>query len=277
MAFDNPPSNIHIVTGTWGTEVDREETVYLSGSSSVVMTGAGASAIAGPMTPVSAGINTDRDYEVSVTVRADSVAAGKTVALAIEWYDAAGANVATTTLRAAAVLTAANTWKILSYRTSSIAATYKFARVLITKAASSFNLYVDEIQLLPTPPYISVTDSSLVTTAATWSAAAWSSSYKSDFNFVSSVVSAIYQRVTVIQAVVYFVTGVADGTEIGLRILIGGGVQSEQRFAVGAACTPSLSCTLTHLVAAGDAITVEVFSTAAETVSINMRALQPGA
>ena len=259
-----------MMTGTWGTNADREETISLGGSSSIKMYSSTATKIAWPMVPISSGIAQDRDYEVKVVWQASDITAGFTGKVELEIYNGSGVLQTTTTIRAAAVLTAADTWEVVSSRVSITNSAYRYARVVITKGASDFQLYIDEVEIRPVCPYISAYDNTLTTSAGAWTTAVLDvNSNASEMYLTGGFARTYHWRRAIITAHAWFSSAIADGSLYGIRIYYAGAALATQHILAGAGSGGqgvSLATAVTATMIPGSAYGVEVWTDAIETV-----------
>ena len=156
MGSNFPPDNWIVSSGVWGTDIDREETVKLSGPYSVVFN---------PTTPASdpeiqtkpVGINGDpafvsaaRLLRAEALIRADRNSAGDNIFIDVELLDGSLSVVGFTTLWSGPVTTI-NTWERKSRMVSLVGTTSRFARFVISKANVNFTAYIDSVRLVELP------------------------------------------------------------------------------------------------------------------------------
>lgn len=141
MSLEEPPHNVEVVTGTWGTDFDEDDTVFLSGERSLKF-------ISGtPVDPIELqreqpwSVQEGRSYTLTALVRADSVSVGNTIEVAIDWYDLDMTLLSTGGV-GAVELPAANTW--IEYPvTADAPANARFAKARMVKANTAFNAWLD--------------------------------------------------------------------------------------------------------------------------------------
>lgn len=144
MMSTYPPDNITVL-GTdvvWGTDLDKNTSVFLSGDSSVEIkntTPTGDPGIATGYFPCEEGL----PYLCRAVVRATSIAAGNTISAAIQWHEADKSYISGEYLHNA-VLGAADTWTDLSI-VSVAPSTARYGYLYLLKNNTAFTTYVDHL------------------------------------------------------------------------------------------------------------------------------------
>lgn len=141
-----PPDKWSMHTGTWGTDADQGVDQIYTGESSIKFPSAGSNSA-----------KTQRDYEameplyahmIEVAVRADSIAAGCVVNIAVETFTAAKVSLGSSTMFNG-LLPAANTWYVFRHVFLS-SSTARFFRPRVGKAATvAFNLWFGKCDIRP--------------------------------------------------------------------------------------------------------------------------------
>ena len=138
-----PPDGWDMVVGTWDTDAKQDDggtlVAPLTGVYALTLLGSVATQLLSQTTPVAYG----RRYVSQVALYTDSVTAGRTVTVVVEWLNAAMSVYATDTIFSG-VLPATSTWYTYK-RAHGTPTTCRYARVRITKAAYSFKVAVDRV------------------------------------------------------------------------------------------------------------------------------------
>lgn len=255
MASLAPPDGVVVVSGAWGTDMDRNESVFLSGNASLEFkntTPAADPKIKFAPIPVHKGTADSAVYDCSVVVRASSVASGTyTLTIQAETYNAAGTLQATKDIHATGILTLANTWETKSAAVTISSSSHNYVVITVLKNNVAFTAYVDSVDVRRRPPCFEAVASSTPTTIASgaWTALLCTEQVKrTDFDYATGTGRAtkLYTGVTTLGASAYFASGVSDGNIIGIRIVgSAGGVLASNYFAVGAGMTPQISVACT--------------------------------
>lgn len=145
MATNNPPDGFTVESGTWGTDIDQDTSTLFAGGSSVKMTGSGEVTLRSEPIP----INAQASYMCSAVVRASSVAAGKDFTFRARRVNfSTGAQISAGDLVSAAPLDAAAQWiEYADTMPNPGAGGATGLTVEVTKAASSFDLWIAEIRV----------------------------------------------------------------------------------------------------------------------------------
>lgn len=98
-----------MATGTWGTDADEDSSVSFVGERSVKLI---SSAVAVDLETEYISIGPASAVDVTVAVRADSSAAGRTLLLRVHWYDTDGAYLSVTDNVVNGLLPSANEWRV---------------------------------------------------------------------------------------------------------------------------------------------------------------------
>lgn len=272
MTYPHPPAGWRMATGTWGTDAERETTLYLSGGASIRMKNTTtATKLIGPMSPVHPGIANNKMYEATAYVRASSVSggAGDYVTLQLKSYDASFTAIYTHVIYQN-VLTAADTWQTVSgvWQADS-GGTERFIRPEILKGTNAINVYWDAISFRAMAPMFKGTSGTTAVTdhASTWTAIASFTVDGSGFGALtaqnewtnsSGSLTPHHTKPGTITARVAFSDSIADGSFVGIRIKEAGTVIAQTSFKVGAAGFPHIIVTVNDLLLFSAAYTVEV-------------------
>lgn len=158
MGSNAPPSGWEVVSGTWGTDIDRETSTTLTGPSGIKFpsTGSGGT-IMSPWIKVGGDSGgdgpSDLVYGFYVRFRASSVAAGSNITIKVYTYDENRTQRETYTAMSAVVASAANEWIVASQLANVGSYNARWARFEITKANSAFDLYIDSAVAKKLPPH----------------------------------------------------------------------------------------------------------------------------
>ena len=149
MALVHPMALWDVVSGTWGTDIDESTTVLKSGVRSINFLN--TTPAADPELARSRegwmSVEEGRAYKFDCVVRADSITAGDTVGMLVDWLDISEVTLSTSTVHNA-VLSAANAWE----RKSNIFAApsnARWAKPRLTKNNTAFNAYFDSVEWAP--------------------------------------------------------------------------------------------------------------------------------
>jgi hypothetical protein len=229
----------------------------------------------GPYTPISPGVNTNKTYSVDVVARASSIAAGREIDISVELYGADLAYIGAVELRASSVLTAADTWESLSVQFVADTSTYKYMRILITKSAADFSLYIDSLEVRPTSPFASLTRTQ-TPTAATWTAVtSFAAPYGANDMLTSTTgITSHFYRPTIFMVNVLWNSNCADGDAVGVRIKRSGTVKRQVLHSCGAILQPGIMLEYFDPLPGTTEYSVEVYSTQALSVTLQFDAIQ---
>lgn len=160
-----PPDGWRMRTGVWGTDAAVSVTSELGTYSLELGTSGGATVVAMESTfsPVAEGT----PYRALIRWQADSVTAGHTVTLQIEWYASKTGSLLSATTIHNAIAGAANTWQTASTAVEA-PATAHWARVVVSKAAQSFLLTIDRVEFESTGETFEAVDSTTSLNSASW-------------------------------------------------------------------------------------------------------------
>jgi hypothetical protein len=221
MSSESPPSGWLVDTGVWGTDCDREETLNQTGNHSLhLKSTAVATKLVGPWIPVRGGWN--NTYSAWALLQASSIAGGNTVTVKCQGYqDDRSTTTTAINVINASVLGAANTWEHWG-DTATFASNTRWARFEIEKAAQSFDVYIDFVNLEKFPPGGRVAGAAVtIASGAGWSTPNMpTQAWFSDVDF-----DAATERITVYIPGIYIITAstewsdLVDGDYVEMRIV----------------------------------------------------------
>lgn len=143
MGTTYPPDGWEVQVGTWGTDVDQDATVSLSGPYSIKFedtTPANDPYLIQEPYPTTPGT----PVSVTTVVRADSTTGSDHVIAKVLWYDSADAYLSASTVFDAAV-TASSTWEAKTAVITAPASAASY-RVVIGKTKTAFNVWFDSVE-----------------------------------------------------------------------------------------------------------------------------------
>lgn len=245
MGSLSPPDGVTVLSGTWGTDMDRNESVVLSGNASLEFksgTPADDPKISIDRIPVHKGTSAQAIYDVAVIMRATSVSSGTyTMTVEAELYNAAGTLQSTTTIHSG-ILTLADTWETKSAPVTVDGASDNYLVITCKKNNVAFTGYVDSIDVRRRPPSFEARQTSQTITTSTGTTMLWDESIiQTDFNYDAATGRAtkIYSGVCVLTAQLYLGSSMPDGTDFFIRILDStSGIVGETLLTNGASATP---------------------------------------
>jgi hypothetical protein len=159
-----------MITGTWGTDADRSDTVYQSGTSSLQLKNtAVATQLVGPWIPINYYPSHDIYYNMEATVRSDSGANTVTVKFVV--YQSDQTTVVTTVNLMNGTVTAANTWQTATANQGFGSSGY-WGRYEISKTAAAYNVYIDSVKVKKADPAFYFWNATLSSTGIAQSIAA---------------------------------------------------------------------------------------------------------
>lgn len=274
MTWPVSPKYWNVTTGTWGTDIDRDESTIYTGPYSLNMIDtAVATEIRSDLIPWIGG---GTEF-VTVFAQQDDITAGNTITVEVYGYasDRVTVPAGENATLFSGVLTAANTWEFVGGKFESNDASTKFIQIRIKKSAVAFNVFIDHVWTEVQQPswnlYLDEASATTITTG-TWttvpcanesgdaggnSIRAWIVSHS------SGVVTIRHAGSYAMSASVEFDTA-SDGTAMDIRIKMTDGVTTKYRYGTrtinGAAgnARVMVSTTDEHL-APGDTVEVQVY------------------
>jgi hypothetical protein len=144
---DYIPDAWTLVTGTWNTDADLDESISATGDACLRLRNTLVATEVAWRDAVS--VEGGKPYRAEFTLRSSSTTAGHTVTARIRWYTASGAWISDSDA-VSAVLSAA--YAFIPYTVIANApATARMAKLSISKAAQAFYLYIDFADLYAMP------------------------------------------------------------------------------------------------------------------------------
>lgn len=154
MTWRDPPKSWDVITGTWGTDLDRAESsaLYRSGNYSLHLKNtAVASKIRSGFVPMQT-VPVTAEYQVGALIYPDAVGAGYNFTIKVERYPTRDSLLSTSTFTFTPA-TAAWQWVSGKY---TAAFGGGFLKVSIEKTTNTHNIYVDRVILERAPPRLDV-------------------------------------------------------------------------------------------------------------------------
>jgi len=143
MGTTYPPDKWTTYQATWGTDVDREETIVTQGQYGFVFnntTPAADPQMVSPLRPVIPRM----PYRLSAMIRASSIAAGNFVSLSVNWYTSAQAFISQVSAYNAVLAAAGTMYEISGVLTAPSNAA--FAKIVLGKNNAAYYAYFSAIQ-----------------------------------------------------------------------------------------------------------------------------------
>jgi hypothetical protein len=260
-----PPDGWSLITGTWETDADQNTTTFLSGFCSVELKAtATATKLASELMPITQGTYENKHYEVAATFRATRANIGDTILIQAKIYNSDYTLQSTTTIYNDTVDVIGD-WYTRSATIVATNATDNFVQIEVSKAAAAFAVYLDSVEVAPSPPFFAVlrddatADFTVASSAVSWTSVdtfdAPASAAYSDVLHDSGNIAFLYTRPGTLRAQVTWVDSIPDGTVIGIRIVRDGTQIATTKFAVGAAGTHQIEVTYVGLINAYRATT----------------------
>lgn len=154
MTAASPPSGYTVLSGTWGTDIDRTETVSETGGYAIeflATTPASNPAIEGPWFPFYNSEAFITTFEFITSVKASRNLVGDNVNVYVDTYDRNRAFVGTLNIKTGAVKqTTYFEWHSLA---TSLGPTIRWGKFRVEKANVAFTAYVDRVEVRPAPGY----------------------------------------------------------------------------------------------------------------------------
>lgn len=158
MASKSPPSGWEVSSGTWGTDLDRDESTTLTGQAAVkfLSTGSGATilspwiAVGGIDADPSAYIPERLGYSFYTRVKTDRANAGDNVTIKIYYYDKDRGLTSTSTIVNATTI-ATGKWQAYG-EAKHMLDDIRWVRFEVIKASPAFNLWIDSAVAVKLPP-----------------------------------------------------------------------------------------------------------------------------
>lgn len=175
MPTESPPQGWTVNTGTWGTDVDREETLSETAGYVIHLK---STSVQTEIESDFIGIASATRYFTGMLVRADRVLTDDKITLFLREYDSDKELIGTTTLHNAA-LAAANTWEWIGGHDADsdintiTNANTRYVKIAVRKPGRLFNAYVDTALLDRSQPSWAITNSSPTPPGQTIPAATW--------------------------------------------------------------------------------------------------------
>ena len=177
MSASGPPDKWEIITGTWGTDVDRIEATGVAPSNSFsglyairLKNTAVATKIMTPVVSVSGDLYNTGDssaFIVGAWLKASSTSC--TVTVSITSYDAEGTDLGATTVFSGAPPSNSG-WFLVSQLFEGVNATARFWQITVAKSTDLVNIDIDSITVNKAPAYFEcpLQDDWTLTTDSTW-------------------------------------------------------------------------------------------------------------
>jgi hypothetical protein len=232
------PDGYVMLTGTWGTDADKSTTA-LSGSNSIQLKNTTvATKFATSYVPITKGGSTQKKYQAIIVYQADSNAGTDTITVQVKTYDASFSLVSTTTIINAQPVASANVWYTRTLDLPITSSTERYARIEIAKSATSFNAYVDTVDISPIAPHFYYLASVTATSATTgnWTSVVnYDSTDGSDVSISAGQAYPFYSQAGFLRAQIKWSSSIPDGTTIGVRLTKNGVELNRVYFKVGGA------------------------------------------
>lgn len=149
MTWPTPPSGWSVVTGSWTTDADRDESLSESGAYTLhLLDTSVATKLRSDFTPVEQSLQ----YFVNIRVRSDDITAGYTISVKAEQYATDKVTLVATASLYSGVPAAADTWEWVGSRFKPLNSTVRWIRITVEKTTNTHNVYVDNISLEPQQP-----------------------------------------------------------------------------------------------------------------------------
>ena len=169
MGSVNPPDGVELVSGVWGTDIDRNESVWVTGGSSVEFKSGHGAEIATAWMALDS-VNTAR-YNLNCVVRASRISGGDLVTVQFVSYAADRHTVVHTESIWSGPLASANQWLMVSSYIINTPAAAAWGRFIIEKANTAFSLYLEYVDATRDTPGLEAwqaTATSSAIAASTW-------------------------------------------------------------------------------------------------------------
>jgi hypothetical protein len=158
MASENPPSGWEVTSGTWGTDIVRDESTTLTGQAVIKFpSGGGGGTITSPWIPTGGDDTAPLvpveliGYSTFVRLYSGTASGGAdTVTVKIYYYDEDRGPISNSTVLNAA-LPSTGQWLVYG-ETVRYTAGARWMRVEVTKADTAFDLYLDSVVVQKNPP-----------------------------------------------------------------------------------------------------------------------------
>lgn len=232
MASIGPPDGWEVESGTWGTDIDREDTIVLTGAHSLKLASGSAPVIYSPWIPINnpssvGAVDTPNTDTPSVTAYcryyADRISAGDNIDIDLIYYDIDRASAGTVHLVATTPAATADAWYTAGENRSTAGSQVHWARFKFTKANTAFNLYIDSVvaERGTSSGEIELSGTQSITAAGGWQRVNLSTGvglYETDYDTTNDLIEYNVPGKYHIYGMVNY-TGLASGEQAKLRLV----------------------------------------------------------